>query len=475
MVKKNERLTLEITGYAFEGKGIAKIPTPEGEQFVVFIQNSYPGDTVECLITKKKKNYAEGRVTSIVTPSPFRIQPVCKYFRVCGGCKQQDMQYARQLHYKEAQTLESFQHIGGFSDLHVEPILGSAQEYFYRNKMEFSFSSRRWLFPGEMDGGEVQMNPFALGLHIPGVFDKVVDIEECFLQSKFSNGVLNATREFFLNKNQDAYTIKNRDGLLRNLVIRESATEKDKMVNLVTSREEDTLMKEYTAFLLERFPEVTTIVNNINLKPALVAVGDYEIVYHGSGQISDRIGNNLYHISANSFFQTNTLQATQLYQTALDFAELRGDEVVYDLYCGAGTIALFFAPYCKSVYGFETVASSVKDAATNTTTNGVTNARFFAADLNNSFLPVCEAESVPKPDLLIADPPRSGMHPGTVQDILMLRPSKIVYISCNPATQARDCKMLAEGGYNVQKIRPVDMFPQTWHIENVALLTLNQK
>jgi 23S rRNA (uracil1939-C5)-methyltransferase len=361
--------------------------------------------------------------------------------------------------------------MGGFTDFTMDNIIPSDKNFFYRNKMEFSFSDKRWISQEELkSGGEIERN-FALGLHVPNVFDKVLDLNECFLQSELSNKILNLTRTFFKAKNILPYTTKTHTGFLRNLVIKTSHHNDDLMVNLVTSSEDNLLLKEYVDLLTGEIPQVTTIVNNISLKKAAIATGDYENVLYGSGFISDSIGKYLFRISANSFFQTNTLQAEKLYQTALDFAGLNGDEIVYDLYSGAGTISIFVSGNSKNVFAFESVESAVKDAEENKKINGIKNVHFIKADLYKSFIPVVELMNIPAPDIYIIDPPRSGMHQTTVEDVIKSNPEKVVYVSCNPATQVRDIKLLVKGGFKLIKIQPVDMFPHTFHIENVALLT----
>jgi len=475
-MKKGDLLELEIESYAFEGKGIAKIKREDGNEknFVVFVQNSYPGDKVKAKLVKIKKSFAEAKTTEIISPAPERVQARCKYFRICGGCKQQDLSYDSQIKYKQKQVKEIFKNIGGFSDLpEVLPIIPSENTFFYRNKMEFSFSDKRWLTEDEISQEKINKD-FALGLHVPNVFDKVLDIDTCYLQSELSFKILNFTRDFFKERNVTPYSTKTHTGFLRNLVIRQSYHTKDLMVNLVTAYEsasgEDSVMKSYVNELVKTFPEITTIVNNINEKKASVAVGDYEKILFGDGFITDMIGGFTFKISANSFFQTNTLQAENLYKTALDFAELRDNEIVYDLYSGAGTIAIYISKKVKEVYAFESVESAIEDAKTNAELNNVDNVSFFKADLYKSFLPLIEERKIPKPSLIILDPPRSGLHKNTVEDVIKINPEKIVYVSCNPATQARDVKLFSEAGYKLIKMRPVDMFPHTFHIENVALL-----
>ncbi len=480
-MKKGGIIELEIEKYAFEGRGIAKVNAemirsdigkneiPQAN-YVVFVDGAYPGDTVKAELKKIKKTYAEAKAIEIISLSPFRTKAKCKYFGECGGCKQQDLDYPQQVKFKKQQVEEIFAKMGGFTDFTIEDIIPSERIFFYRNKMEFSFSDKRWLIQVEIDSHVNVEKNFALGLHVPQVFDKVLDIDECFLQSELSNKILNITRKFFKEKNILPYSTKTHSGYLRNLVIKTSHHSDDLMVNIVTLSEDLELMKNYSEELLKQIPQITTIVNNISQKKSSVATGDYEKVIYGSGFIYDSIGNYKFRISANSFFQTNTLQAEKLYQTALDFAELNGNEIVYDLYSGAGTISIFVSEKSKKVYAFESVEPAVKDAEENKKINNASNVHFFTADLYKSFLPMVESKNLPSPEVIILDPPRSGMHTNTVEDVIKLNPKKIVYVSCNPATQVRDIKLFVNSGYKLIKIRTVDMFPHTYHIENVALL-----
>ena len=472
MMKKGDTLELDILGYAFEGKGIARIKKDDEAEknYVVFVNGSYPGDKVIAKITKVKKSYAEADAEEIISPSIERIEARCKYFGTCGGCKQQDLSYESQIKYKQQQVEEIIKKLGGFNDFKVLPIIPSENIFFYRNKMEFSFSDKKWLTAKEINSGLEIDRVFALGLHVPNVYDKVLDIDECFLQSELSNNILNFTRIFFKNRNIKPYSTKTHSEYLRNLVIRQSYHIKDLMVNLVTAYEDDELINTYSNLLLKEFSGITTLVNNINQKKASVAVGDYEKVFYGDGFITDMIGNYTFRISANSFFQTNTRQAEKLYQTALDFAELKGDEIVYDLYSGAGTIAIYISEFAREVYAFESVESAIEDAKANAELNDIQNVKFFTTDLYKSFIPIIDENNIPKPSLIILDPPRSGLHKNTVEDVIKINPEKIVYISCNPATQARDIKLFSDSGYKLIKMRPVDMFPHTYHIENIALL-----
>lgn len=477
-MKKGDLIELNIENYAFKGKGISKInkekisqgTSQQHSKYVVFVDNAYPGDKVKARIKKIKKSYAEAKTEQVLSPSGYRVKARCKYFGVCGGCKQQDLDYKKQLDFKQQQIEEIFKKMGGFTDFNIEDIIPSEKIFYYRNKMEFSFSDKKWLTKEEINSGKDIDRDFALGLHVPNVYDKVLDIDECFLQSEISSRIVKFTRNFFEERKIPAYSTKTHDGYLRNLVIRESEHTNDLMINLVTFYENDILMKGYSNALVKEFPQVSTIVNNINLKKAAVAIGDYEKVYLGDGLIYDSIGSYKFRISANSFFQTNTLQAEILYRTALGFAELKGNEIVYDLYSGAGTIAIYISEFTKHIYAFENVESAIKDAEENANINDIENVKFFTADLYKSFLPVVNDNNLQSPDIVILDPPRSGMHKNTVDDVIKLNPEKIVYVSCNPATQIRDIKLFIEDGYKLIKIKPVDMFPHTFHIENVALL-----
>ena len=473
-MKKDDVLELKIESYAYEGRGIAKLVLNEEEpekKYIVFVDKTYPGDVVKAVIKKKKSNYAEAILQEIIKPSELRIEAKCKHFNDCGGCKQQDLNYETQLKFKSEQVVETFQHIGLVDNFEVESIIPCSQQFYYRNKMEFSAADKRWISKEEFDlKGEVTDRNFALGLHIPRIFDKVLDLDECFLQSETSTKVLNFTRNFFKTRGISAYSTKHQTGYVRNLVIKQAHFTDDFMINLVTSDDNSELMQEYKNEIIKEIPEITTIVNNINQKKSQVAYGDYEKVYFGDGYIHDFIGEYKFRISANSFFQVNTRQAVNLYQTALDYAELTGNEILFDLYSGAGTIAIFMSKFAKKIYTMESSESSIEDAKFNLKMNQIENVLPFTADLNKSFIPLIEAENIPTPDVIITDPPRSGMNPKTIQDILKISPKKIVYISCNPATQARDIKLLVESGYKLLKIKSVDMFPQTFHIENVALL-----
>lgn len=474
-MKRGDILELTIEDYAFEGKGIARLPNNDNpeKKFIVFVERGYPGDKVEAQIYKKKKSFAEAKILKVLERSADRTDALCSHFGTCGGCRQQDLNYEAQLKYKQEQVRDIFERLGGLSDFEMDEILPADEIYYYRNKLEFSFADKRWLTPDEINSeGEVKDRNFALGFHIPRIYDKVLNIRECFLLSELSNHILNFTREFFQIRNCTIFSTKTHEGYLRNLVIKHSHHTNDLMVNLVTSEDKPELMKEYAHELNCAIKGITTIVNNISTKKSQVSIGDYENVYFGDGHIFDEIRDFRYRISANSFFQTNTLQAGKLYQAALEYADLKGDEIVYDLYSGAGTISIFIARSAKEVHAFESVEAAVNDAIINSESNSVYNVHFHTADLNKSLKTMVKEKGIPKPDVIILDPPRGGMNPKTVRDILRFMPKKVVYVSCNPATQARDIKLLCEEHYKLVKMKPVDMFPHTYHIENVALLEL---
>lgn len=458
-------LTIESTG--FEGKSIARV-----NGFVVFVEGAVEGDVVKAKIFKVKKKYAEANVVEVVKPSPKRTIPRCPYFGTCGGCKWQHVDYAVQLQFKQQHVADAIERIGGMKDVQILPIIGSDNVYFYRNKLEFSFSEKAWM----MDKNSANLKDVpsvALGFHVPQRWDKVLDVHECFLQSELSNSILNAVRDFAISNNIPAYSQEKQNGYFRNLVIREGKNTGDVMVNVVTFEDTPEMMSKLSSELTKRFPEITTVVNNINFRKSQVAVGDIEKVYYGEGVIHDKIGNKLFQISANSFFQTNTKQAETLYRVAKEFAELQPTDVVYDLYCGTGSIALYIADEVHKVIGIDVVESAILNARMNAQLNVVENCEFIVGDLKDLLTKKTEwKKQFSRPDVIFVDPPRSGIHPKAVEELGVMNVPRLVYVSCNPATLARDLKMLTAYGYGVEKIQPVDMFPHTYHIECVAKLRL---
>ena len=479
MLKRGDELQLEITNAAFEGKAVAR-----HEGVVVFVENAVPGDVVTAKLLKVKKNFAEAKVVRVERPSPLRVKPHCKYFGVCGGCKWQHVDYQAQLRFKQQQVVDSFERIGGFSDLNVLPIIGADEIYFYRGKMEYSFAEKQWLTekPSAIDDSRLQigetkmpipnfLSPIFLGLHVPQRYDKVLDIEECHLQSAVSNQILNFTRDFARQNHLSVYDSDRNSGYLRFLVIRESKKTKEVMANLVTFENRPDLMRQYAAELKADVEQVTTVVNTMNTKKAQVAFGEEENVYLGVGWIQERLGKYNFSISASSFFQTNVVQAEKLYDVVKEFGEFKTTDVVFDLYSGTGSIAIYISDLVKEVVGIESVQSAIRDAEKNAQSNGIANCRFLLGDLKDRLSKdTLWMSSHPKPNVIIIDPPRNGMHPKVVQEIIALAPERIIYVSCNPATQARDMKLLCMEEYQLINLQSVDMFPHTFHIENVALL-----
>jgi len=484
--QRGTELTVTLDSFAFEGKSIARV-----DGLVVFVQGGVPGDDVRVRLTKIKKQFLEADVVEVLKKSPLRVEPRCKYFGTCGGCKWQYVDYQAQLDFKRQHVVDALERIGGFKDVMVNPALGAEDIYFYRNKMEFSFGEK-WLTREELEkwkteqeergqksevGGQrsdvgQQRERFALGMHIPQRFDKVLDLDECHLQSVISNQILNLVRKFCVERQLSIYSTFTHTGYLRNLVIRQSAHTNELMVNLVTTDDQPELLSALSSTLLAAVPSITTIINNITQRKSQVAIGDYEKVYHGPGYITEKIGKRTYCISANSFFQTNTKQAERLYDTAKRMAQLKPDDVVFDLYSGTGTIALHIADDVQEVVGVESVEPAVEDAKKNAAANGVSNCTFILGDLKDKLTRDTRwLADHAKPNVMIIDPPRAGMHDKVVQEVLEMKPERIVYVSCNPTTQARDLKLMCnETGYSIVEVQPVDMFPHTYHIENVVSL-----
>jgi len=457
-IKKGQILEATITDLAFGGRGLVRI-----DGMVVFVDPAVPGDRVRARIFRKRKNYAEARVVDLLAPSVDRVISPCPYSGWCGGCKSQFLNYDQQLVYKRRHVIDSLEHIGSLEHMLVHPVIPSEKIFGYRNKMEFSCSDRRWLLPEEMTKERVD-NGFALGLHVPGTFYKVLDIDACLLMPDLGNRVLGTAREFMKKSNHPVYGLRSHKGFWRFLMLRHSVDKDQWMVNLVTAAENRPAVQPLADALLADYPEVISVVNNVNTRKAGIAQGEYEIVLGGDSMITDRIGERSFYISANSFFQTNTRGAAALYRIVEDFAALDGDETIVDLYCGTGSIALTLAAQAKSVTGFEISESAVNDAEMNARLNGIDNCRFIRGDIREK-LQGMELS----PDLMVIDPPRAGMHKDVVKQVLALAPERIVYVSCNPATLARDLGLM-QTQYEVKEVQPVDMFPHTWHVEAVARL-----
>ena len=475
-VRRGAEIEVEVEKFADRGKSLARV-----DGYVVFIAGAVPGDRVRARVFKKKRSFAEARLLDVLRPSPLRTEPRCEYFASCGGCKWQHVEYPAQLTMKRDAVAEALAHTGGYDEDRLEnmvaPTLGADAIYFYRNKMEFSFSSQRWLTDWEIASGERLDKSFALGLHVPGRFDKVLDLKTCYLQSPWSAELVNGMRAFAKERGWEAWDVRQHTGFLRHLVVRTPAHTDEKMVILVTSGEDTEGMADFAAWLQADFPEVTTLVHTINSGPAQTAYGEKTETVFGSGVIHDSLGAYTFEIAPNAFFQTNTRQAERLYEVVLSVAKLQPDDLVYDLYCGAGTIALYLSSQVTQVIGVELVEEAVANARANAAANGVDNCAFVAGDMLKLFTPSF-VEEYGKPDVIVVDPPRPGMHPKVVAEIGRLRPERIVYVSCNPQTQARDLALLrehTEDAYQITAVQPVDLFPHTHHIENVVSLRVREK
>jgi len=463
-MRTGDLLDVTLEAFADKGKSLARI-----DGMVLFVAKTVPGDHARVRIFKKKKNFAEARLEALLTPSPLRTEARCRYAGTCGGCTWQHVQYEAQLEAKRSSVIGALKHAGGLVFPDVQPTLPSPDLFFYRNKMEFSFSDQRWLTREEMTLDTPPDRSFALGLHAPGAFDKVLDVEECFLQSPLSVRLVNATRDWAKRLDIAPWSVRSHTGFLRHLVIRHGVMTGETMVNLVTSGVEPDLQHAYAELLRRDFPEVTTLVNTVNSGTGQTAIGERVDVLFGPGVFHDSIGALTFEIGPQAFFQTNTRGAAQLYEVARTLAELTPTDLLYDLYCGAGTISLFCAPHVRHVVGVELVPEAIENAKANAKRNGIGNTTFLAGDLMRLFDDAFVAEHG-TPDVLIVDPPRAGMHPKVVEQIARLAPSRLVYVSCNPQTQARDLALLGSG-YQIDAVQPVDMFPHTAHIETVIRLT----
>ena len=453
---------IEIEAFAAEGKALARV-----DDLVVFVPFAAPGDVADIKLSRKRKQYAEGRIVAFKKYSPDRTEPFCSHFGVCGGCQWQHLPYAAQLRYKQQQVLDAMQRIAKVEIPEPGPIIGSENDRFYRNKLEFTFSNKRWRTIEEIKSGVEFKDNDALGFHIPGMFDKVLDIEKCWLQEDFSNRVRLSVKAFCLEHNMDFFDLRQQEGMMRNLIIRTASTG-EKMLIVVFYQDEATSREALLKHLLEHFPEITSLIYVINNK-GNDTIFDRDIsVYHGPGYIFEEMEGLRFKIGPKSFYQTNSAQACRLYSVVREFAGLKPDELVYDLYTGTGTIANFLARQCRKVIGIEYIPEAIEDARANAELNGIHNTAFFAADVKDLLNEAFMAEHG-RPDVLITDPPRAGMHEDVVKTILTATPERIVYVSCNPATQARDLNLLDQQ-YQVAALQTVDMFPHTQHVENVVLL-----
>ena len=466
MARKKKELPLienvEIVDVAAEGKAIAKV-----DDLVVFIPYVVPGDVIDLQITRKKNKYAEGKPVRFISYSPNRTEAFCEHFGICGGCKWQVLPYAEQLKYKQKQVEDNLTRIGKIELPDIHHILGSEKTQFYRNKLEFTFSNKKWLTLEQINSGESFDNMNALGFHIPGMFDKVLDIDKCWLQDDISNQIRNFIRQYCYDKNYTFFDLRNRGGLMRNLIVRTSTTGELMVIVVFYDDEKDQQQDLLTAVATE-FPQITSLLYIVNQKANDTITDQEVLVWKGNDCIYEEMEGLKFKIGPKSFYQTNSEQAYNLYKIARDFANLSGDELVYDLYTGTGTIANFVASKAKKVVGIEYVEDAILDARVNSQINKIDNTLFYAGDMKD-ILTQDFINEHGRPDVIITDPPRAGMHDDVIKTILFAEPDRIVYVSCNPATQARDLSLLDEK-YKVERVQPVDMFPHTHHVENVVLL-----
>lgn len=457
---------LSITDLADKGKGFGK----DAEGRAIFVEDAAPGDVVDVLARRKKKSIFLGTIQKFHKRSDNRVTPVCTHFDLCGGCKLQHVSYEQQLAFKEKDVRNVIQRIGKVEVKEMLPILPCKHQLYYRNKLEFSFSSKRWLTREEIDSG-IPNEAKVLGFHPGGAFDKVIDIDQCFLQYEPSNFIRNTVREIAIEQGLNFFDARQNIGFLRQLMLR-ITTLGEIMLVLCVYKNDQPKIQGILDEIIQRIPGLTSVYYCINTKTNDFMYDLDMELYHGQSYVEDRLGDVTFQIGPKSFFQTNTKQAEALYQVIADFAEFEGTENVYDLYTGIGSIALFIAKYCQQVVGIEEIELAIKDAKENATRNKIDNTTFYAGDVKNILTPEF-AKKHGKPDILITDPPRSGMHPKVVKMLLQLAAPKLIYVSCKPSTQARDFEILSEK-YEVVKCQPVDMFPHTHHIENVALLQLKK-
>ena len=454
---------IEVIDTAAKGKSVGK--APDGR--VIFLSNTVPGDVVDVQTLKKRKAFYEGKAIAFHSYSEKRTQPKCEHFGTCGGCKWQDMDYKHQLAYKQNEVINNLKRIGHLSLPDVTPILGSEKQYFYRNKMEFSFSDSRWLTYDEIHSEKDLGDKNALGFHIPGMWDKILDINTCWLQQDPSNAIRNAIKAFAVEHHLEFFNTRNQSGLLRTLIIRTTSIG-DVMVVVQFYKEAQKKRELLLDYISETFPQITSLQYIINEKANDTIYDQDVICYKGEDHIFEEMEGLKFKINAKSFYQTNSDQAYELYKITRDFAGLTGNELVYDLYTGTGTIAQFVASKAKKVVGIESVPDAIEAAKENAQLNTLTNVDFYVGDMKQVFNDTFIKQNG-HPDVIITDPPRDGMHKDVVQQILNITPKKVVYVSCNSATQARDLALIKEE-YKITKVQPVDMFPQTFHVENVVLL-----
>ena len=460
-VVKGAELKLKIESLAYGGKGVAR-----HQNFVIFVNNALPGEDVLVFIYKIRSGYAEAKVIETLSESPFNVNPKCNHFSVCGGCSTQNLEYEEQIKQKIKQVEDIYVRQAGIDNFIIENVVQAENQYYYRNKMEFSFSNRPWY----LDVEEKNNSKFALGLHVPRRYDKIVDIKECHIQDKDFNKILDLVRTEAIKNEIKPYDNKTNNGYLRHLMLRKGFYTEELMVNIVTRYEDPSKLKPIKNAIINHFPNIQSIVNNINTRKADVAYGEKEINLHGDSFIREKLGDITYEVSANSFFQTNSEQAVKLFEAVQHYLDLKGEEIIFDLFCGTGSISLFLAKLTKEIYGFDIIKSAIEDATRNSVINGIGNVKFHKVNLDTYFKKGRNIENYPTPDALVIDPPRSGVHKNMLKSLPKFKANKIVYVSCNPTTQARDIVQLIHWGWKLESMTLVDMFPHTPHIETVALL-----
>jgi len=465
--KRTKKIVKNLKVHGIADKGLAVARDEEG--LVYFVKGAVPGDVIDMLVLRKKKGFQTGIVNEFISYSPKRIEPVCEHFGLCGGCKWQNLAYPDQLDFKSENVIAAITRIAKLDAKIIAPIIGSKLTTLYRNKLEYSFSTKRWLTDEEINSDATDLQNPALGFHAPGTFDKIIDVDTCHLQDDKTNDIRNWFKAYANRKELSYYDIRGHQGFFRNLIIR-NTTLGEWMVNIVLGENQKEEILTLCKNLIQDFPFITTLFYTINKKVNDTILDQNVICYHGPGFIKEQLGELTFKIGPKSFFQTNSTQAKVLYDKVIEMAGLTGDENLYDLYTGTGSIALYLAEHCNKVVGIETVKEAIEDAHYNKEQNKISNADFLVGDVKD-VLTTSFKEKYGYPDVIVTDPPRAGMHKEVVETLLELKAKKIVYVSCNPATQARDLLILSEI-YNVTRVQPVDMFPHTSHIESIALLEL---
>ena len=464
-MEKGDIIDLNIKSLSYGGLGIAHY-----NDIVVFVKGGLPGQFVKSKILKKKKKYFEAYVLETIKESNDQTTPLCEHFGICGGCAFQNYNYDKQLIEKQNQINDLFSRIAKIANPPIKPIIGCKDQYYYRNKMEFSYSPNRWIV--DLESSTEKNTIDALGLHVKGRFDKIIDINNCHLHGEKSNHIFKFIKTYLIKNKISSFDLKKRVGYLKNIIIREGHQTNEILINFITTSSDDSILSKLIELLIKKFKDIKSVINTIIKSNSGSSIGEEKILW-GQDYINETIGEYSYKISSNSFFQINTKQAEVLYDIIIKICNFNGNEIVYDLYCGIGSIGIHIAKYVKMVYGVEVLMSAVINAIENAKNNNIKNIQFFHGDLIDFFQYNKEIQLIEKPDLIILDPPRAGIHNKTLIDIMNFNPKKIVYVSCNPSTQARDISILNDNNYFIKEIQPIDMFPHTPHIENITLLINN--